>query len=188
MDAGLWRMQRDRAANKDESATKTSGQSNKGEKKDQPPTAQILPDAMADPLVKALSIASQELRASILIGQGKLDEGKKLYTAAALDEKKIGYHEPPFYIRPVGENEAVALLKAKDYAGAKAAYEAALVERPGSGFGLYGLARVDELSGDTAGARQAYEAFLKAWPAADTALPEIAHAHKVLGDGALAAR
>jgi len=188
MDAGLWRMQRDQASSKDQSATNTSSQGSKDEKKDEPPKAQIAPDAMAGPLIKTLSIASQELRASILIGQGKTDEGKKLYAAAAVDEKKMGYHEPPFYIRPVGENEAAALLKVKDYAGAKAAYEAALAERPGSGFGLYGLARVDELSGDAAGAHQAYQAFLKAWPAADAALPEIAHAHKVLGDGSLAAR
>jgi tetratricopeptide (TPR) repeat protein len=100
----------------------------------------------------------------------------------------MGYHEPPFYIRPVSENEAAALIKAKDYAGAKAAYEAALVERPESGFGLYGLARVKELSGDTAGARRAYQAFLKAWPSADAALPEVAHAHNVLGSESVAAR
>ena len=60
------------------------------------------------------------------------------------------------YIRPVGENEAPALIRAKDYAGAKAAYEDALKERPNSGFSLYGLARVRELSGDAAGARDAY--------------------------------
>ena len=56
-----------------------------------------------------------------------------------------------------------------------------LVERPNSGFGLYGLAMVKEASGDNAGAHDAYEAFLKAWPKADTDLPEIAHAQKMLG-------
>jgi tetratricopeptide (TPR) repeat protein len=88
----------------------------------------------------------------------------------------------------VGENEAAALIKAKDYAGAKTAYEAALAERPNSGFGLYGIAHVKELLGDAAGAREAYQAFLKAWPAADAALPEVAHARKVLGTESLAAR
>jgi tetratricopeptide (TPR) repeat protein len=120
--------------------------------------------------------------------KGKLDEAKKLYASAESEEKKLGYHEPPFYIRPLGENEAASLIKAKDYAGAKAAYEAALAERPNSGFGLYGLARVKELSGDSAGARQAYQAFLKAWPAADSALPEIAHARQIVGSESLAAR
>jgi tetratricopeptide (TPR) repeat protein len=141
----------------------------------------IMPDADAGPLMKNLSIASLELRAGVLVGQGKLDEAKKLYASAIKDEKDAGYHEPPFYIRPVGENEAAALLRAKDYAGAKAAYESALAERPNSGFGLYGLARVQELQGDAAGARESYQAFLKAWPSADVSLPELEHARSVVG-------
>ena len=92
------------------------------------------------------------------------------------------------YIRPVGENEAVALIRAKDYAGAKDAYEVALKERPNSGFALYGLAHVRELTGDAAGAREAYAAFLKAWPAADSTLPEIEHAHKIVNGSNLAVR
>ena len=67
------------------------------------------------------------------------------------------------------------------YAGAKAAYEAALVDRPNSGFGLYGLARVAELQGDAAGAKSEYAAFLKEWAAADAGLPELAHARSVVG-------
>ncbi len=77
-----------------------------------------------------------------MAAKGKLDEAKKVYAEAAQEEKKLGYHEPPMYIRPVGETEAAMLLRAKDYEGAKAAYEGALRERPNSGFGLYGLARV----------------------------------------------
>jgi len=100
--------------------------------------------------------------------------------------KGIGSHEPPFYVRPVGETEAAMLLQVKDYAGAKGAYEAALVERPGSGFGLYGLARVRELSGDAEGARSSYQAFLKAWPAADANLPEVTHAREALATQAAA--
>jgi tetratricopeptide (TPR) repeat protein len=140
----------------------------------------INPDALSDSFMKGLSIESLELRAGILAAKGKLEDAKKMYAEAMLEEKKLGYHEPPMYIRPVGETEAAVLLKAKDYEGAKAAYDAALKERPNSGFGLYGLARVKELSGDAAGAREAYGAFLKAWPAADASLPEVSHAHKML--------
>ena len=122
------------------------------------------------------------------MGQGKLDLAKKLYAQAAAEEKDAGYHEPPFYIRPVGENEATALLRVKDYAGATTAYESALVERPNSGFGLYGLARVKELEGDAAGARLSYAAFLKAWPAADPSLPELRHARSVMGSEAAGTR
>ncbi len=186
MDAGLWRLQQ-RA--KEAAAAKAKEDKEKADaKKDQPPTMEVMPDALGEPLIKSLSIESLELRAGILVAKGKLDDAKKLYADAAYEEKKLGYHEPPMYIRPMGETEAAALIKAKDFVGAKAAYEAALKERPGSGFGLFGLARVKELSGDTAGAREGYEAFLKAWPAADSALPEVAHARKVLGAQSVAER
>jgi tetratricopeptide (TPR) repeat protein len=177
MDAGLWRAEQDQAA-KDADKKKDP---KAGEGKDATVMVPVMPDADAGPLMACLGIASLELRAGVLVTQGKLDEGKKLYAAAESAEKKAGYHEPPFYIRPVGENEASALLRVKDYAGAKAAYEAALLDRPNSGFGLYGLARVKELQGDAAGARTAYADFLKAWPAADSSLPEVKHARSVLG-------
>ncbi len=188
MDAGLWRQQGDQAGKMDEFASEKLKEIMKNGKKDQPPMATLSPDALSGPLVQSLSIASEELRAGIVIAQGKLEEGKKLYAAALHDEKKLGYHEPPMYIRPVGENEAAALLKAGDYAGAKKGYESALTGRPNSGFALYGLARVEELSGDAAGARLAYAAFLKAWPSADASLPQVAHAREVLGNESLAAR
>ncbi len=129
---------------------------------------------------ESMSVASLELRAGVLARKGKLEEAKKLFAQAAKDERALGYHEPPIYVRPVGETEGDALLAAKDYGGARGAYEAALVERPDSGFGLYGLARVKEAAGDQAGARAAYGAFLKAWPAADRSLPEVLHAREVV--------
>jgi tetratricopeptide (TPR) repeat protein len=184
LDAGLWRADHDNAVKKDEKAKddKPAGDAAKADavrKKDEPPTMPVMPDAISAPLVKCLSIASLELRGGVLVTEGKLDQGKKLFTQAAAEEKKAGYHEPPFYIRPVGENEAAVLMRAKDYAGAKAAYEAALAERPNSGFGLYGLARVAELKGDDAEARKEYEAFLKEWATADETLPEVVHARAV---------
>ncbi|HEY4010219.1 MAG TPA: hypothetical protein VGM11_08730, partial [Acidobacteriaceae bacterium] len=57
---------------------------------------------------------------------------------------------------------------------------AALVDRPNSGFGLYGLAHAENLAGDKAAAKRDYEAFLKAWSAADRALPQLANARKAL--------
>jgi tetratricopeptide (TPR) repeat protein len=184
MDAGLWRQHQEQAISANHAADTNSTK----DKKSEPPTAPVSPDADSGPLVKCLSIASLELRAGVLAERGKLDEAKMIFASAAAEEKKLGYHEPPMYIRPVGETEAAALLRAKDYAGAKAAYEAALAERPGSGFGLYGLALVKDLSGDSAGARVGYQVFLKAWPAADASLPEVARARKALGMETVAAR
>ncbi len=186
MDASLWRAQRDAEA-KEEPKTRADA-AQKKKQQDPAPALPISPDAMAGPLLKALSVASLELRAGVLAAQGKLDVAKKNYAEAIAAEKKLGYHEPPMYIRPVGENEAATLLRSKDYAGAKAAYEVALQERPNSGFSLYGLAHVRELSGDAVGARAAYAAFLKVWASADPALPEIEHAHKIVDGTNLAAR
>ncbi len=103
------------------------------------PTMPILPDALSEPILKSLKIESMELQAGVLVAQHKRRAAKKLYANAEKQEKKLGYHEPPFYIRPVAETEAAALLKTKDYKDAEAAYQAALVARPNSGFGLYGL-------------------------------------------------
>lgn len=181
LDAGLWRQEQSvKGAAKDEKkdAMKMDGMA----------MEPVMPDAVSGPLMAALGVAAKELRAGVLVGLGKLAEGKALYSEAALDEKGLGYHEPPIYIRPVGENEGLALLRAKDYAGAKAAYEMALKERPGSGFGLYGLARVAEAQGDAAGARAAYGEFLKAWGDADGAMPQVAHAKAVVEEAVVAGR
>jgi tetratricopeptide (TPR) repeat protein len=174
MDAGLKQMKEMRAALKRSELSK--------EKKDaaKPPTQPVAPDALPEPILKCLNIQSIELRAGVLAAHHKLRAAKKAYQQAAKEEKKLGYHEPPFYIRPVGETEAAALLKAKDYKGAEEAYRAALVERPNSGFGLYGLALVKESKGDATGAREAYAAFLKAWRRADANLPEVTHAQRMV--------
>jgi tetratricopeptide (TPR) repeat protein len=123
---------------------------------------------------------SLELRASILAAQKRLPEAKAMFVRAATEEKDLGYREPPIYIRPVGETEGAALMRAGDYAGAHDAYAAALVERPRSGFGLYGEARSSEAAGNAAKARGEYAEFLAAWKNADSAMPELAHARKYL--------
>jgi tetratricopeptide (TPR) repeat protein len=180
LDAGLKQMQ------EMQTALAKLGTGSKKADNASAPTEPVSPDALPDPIMKSLNIASMELQAGVLVAHRKLRPAKKLYANAAKQEKKLGYHEPPFYIRPVAETEAAALLKAKDYKDAETAYEAALVERPNSGFGLYGLALVKESSGNAAGAREAYAAFLKAWPKADANLPEVTHAQRVVGADAQA--
>ena len=168
MDAGLWRAESVRAGETKHDDANTLA------------TMPVMPDADSEPMLKAMRIASVELRAAILIKDKNLPEGKKLFAEAVRQEKALGYHEPPGYVRPVAETEGDALLKDGDYAGAQAAFRAALVERPNSGFGLYGLARAEDLGGDRAAAKRDYEAFLKAWKAADPTLPQLAEARKAL--------
>jgi hypothetical protein len=97
-------------------------------------------------LLSSLSIMSLELRAAILAEQKRLPEAKALFTQAAQEEKALGYREPPTYIRPVNAK----------------AYEAALVERPRSGFPLFGMARSSEAAGDEATATKEYTEFADA--------------------------
>jgi tetratricopeptide (TPR) repeat protein len=183
MDAGLWRQEQEAKAKTDADAAKKSAAAAKpNTAAAQPVTEPLNPDAVAEPLVHSLNVASLELRAGVALLQGNTASAKNTYTEAIAAEKKLGYHEPPFYIRPVAETEAEALLRSKDYAGARAAFQAALVERPRSGFELYGIARADELAGNASAAQAEYRVFLKAWPSADAKLPAVLHAREALGD------
>jgi tetratricopeptide (TPR) repeat protein len=133
-------------------------------------------DPLAEPLVKMLSIMSLELRASMLATQGNTAEADKLFSTARREEKELGYHEPPFYIRPVEESEAAAMMTAAKWKDAKAAFQQALEQRPNSGFALYGIAQATEKSGELDATTVAYQQFLKAWKTADPGLPETQHA------------
>ena len=95
---------------------------------------------------------------------------------ASAAEHSLGYHEPPNYIRPVAESRGDALLRAKRYGEARAAYVAALAERPNSGFPLYGIAQADLAAGDKASAARDFQALLEAWREADAELPQISAA------------
>ena len=177
LDAALWRMW---TTFKD--APKAKPQSASG-----PVMAAVMPDAMPGPLLSNLSVMSLELRASILASEKKLPEAKAAFAQASKEEKDLGYREPPIFIRPVGETEGAALMRAGDYAGAHEAYAAALLERPKSGFGLYGMAQSSEAAGNAVKARAEYAEFLSAWKNADAPLPELAHAREyITGEKSLA--
>jgi tetratricopeptide (TPR) repeat protein len=178
LDASLWRTH----ASMDHAATPPpDDKANAQPDPKKAAQAAVMPDGLSEPMVKSLSIASLELRAGILVQQKKLEAAKALYAEATHQEKELGYREPPFYIRPVGETEGAALARAGDFRAAEAAYKSALEERPLSGFGLYGLAHTEDLAGEKATADRDYAAFLKAWSHADATLPELTQARQALG-------
>ncbi len=166
LDADLWRQSQ--RAHDEPPQKKTSPAA--------PAMIAVMPDAKPGPLLSNLSVMSLELRAAILVAQKELPAAKALFEQAAREEKDLGYREPPAYIRPVGETEGAALLRAGDAQGAHAAYAAALKERPNSGFSLYGMAQASEAAGNTAAARDEYTKFLEAWKNSDATRPEPAHA------------
>jgi tetratricopeptide (TPR) repeat protein len=176
-DAGLWRISEEsKAPPTRQNTPATSMASGKA------PKLQVMPDALLQPIVSTLSIMSLELRASVLTAQGKMSEAKGLFDKAAQQEKALGYHEPPNYIRPVGETAGAAMIAAGDWADAKSAYRQALLERPRSGFALYGLAIASEKSGDVDAAAKGYTDFVAAWKNADPDLVQVAHAQSYLAE------
>ncbi len=150
------------------------------------PKLRVMPDALLQPLLKSLSVMSLELRASLLTAQGKISDAKDLFAKAAQNEKALGYHEPPNYIRPVTETEGAAMMASGDWASAKSAYQQALLERPRSGFVLYGIAMCSEKSGDFKAAAKQYADFLETWKTADPALAQVIHARAYLAEHASA--
>lgn len=152
----------------------------KGDAKTSPPKLAVMPDAYARPLLKSLSVMSLELRAAVLVQKQQIPKAKELFAQALKEEKDLGYREPPAYIRPVGETAAAAYLSISDWKNASAAYKDALVDRPHSGFPLYGIALASEQSGNAKAAASQYEEFLSAWKTADSDLPQLAHARAYL--------
>ncbi|MFI5095676.1 MAG: tetratricopeptide repeat protein [Candidatus Acidiferrales bacterium] len=173
-DAGLWRISQ--RLKDEENAKSKEKEKDKNKPGAAPPKLQVMPDAMPKPLVSNLSIMSLELRAGLLMAKKQNADAKKLFAQAAREEKELGYREPPAYIRPVGETEAAAFMAASDWTDAKAAYKEALVDRPHSGFPLYGIALASEQAGDTTAATSEYADFLAAWKSADKDLPQLVHA------------
>jgi tetratricopeptide (TPR) repeat protein len=152
-DAELWRMSR-----RHKDSVRMPGMT-PHEPPPGPRKLAVMPDALLDPLLNYLSIMSLELRGSLLVAQGKSEEAKALFASAAKEEKALGYHEPPNYIRPVGESEGAAMLGVGKSSDAKVAFERALIERPKSGFALYGIALASEQSGDREAAVKTYSEF-----------------------------
>jgi tetratricopeptide (TPR) repeat protein len=141
-------------------------------------------DVLAVPIHGFMDVAAQELHAALLMAQGKTVDADAAFAKATTAESALGYREPPYYIRPVSETRGDALMRAKRYSDAKKAYQAALVERPNSGFPLYGIAQSDLAAGDKTAANADFAALLSAWKSADTTLPQMVAAKTWLSSNA----
>jgi tetratricopeptide (TPR) repeat protein len=149
------------------------------------PGMPVSKDVMATPVHSFLDVAALELHAAVLMAQGKSTEADAAFVKATSAERALGYREPPYYIRPVSETRGDALMRARRYADAKKAYQAALEERPNSGFPLYGIAQADAAAGDKTAANADFQALLSAWKNADATLPQIIAAKAWVGRGTL---
>ncbi|MDE1178662.1 MAG: hypothetical protein PW789_18970 [Edaphobacter sp.] len=130
-------------------------------------------DAMAAPIHSFMDVASMELTASVLLAEGRGVESDTMFNKAADAERDLGYREPPMYIRPVGETRGDALLRAGRPDEAKGAYEAALKDRPNSGYPLFGIAQADAAARRHSQATSDYAKLLHVWASADADLPQM---------------
>ncbi len=180
LDADLWRMTQ-RMRDEQERPMQSPPTKQKSAPAG-PPKIPVMSDAYLQPLLGTLSVMSLALRGSVLEAERQTADAQAVFERAMREEQALGYHEPPLYIRPVAETEAAALLAGGDFAGAKAVYRQALIERPRSGFPLYGMALCSEKLGDLRAAAQEYSDFLDAWKDADPGLAQLAHARAFVAE------
>ncbi|HTU46292.1 MAG TPA: tetratricopeptide repeat protein [Bryobacteraceae bacterium] len=133
-----------------------------------------------DQVLKILGTAALELRGNIASGQGDFAAARKLLERASQHEIEIGYSEPPQYSRPSLEVLGASCIRAGKFSEAREAYQKALLERPRSGFALYGIALAWDKQGDKKQAVKAYRDFLDVWSHADPDLPQIKLARNYL--------
>jgi tetratricopeptide (TPR) repeat protein len=130
---------------------------------------------------RIVGIEQQAVAAWLLLAAGDTAAGVREAQAAAVREDVTAKHPvTPGELLPARELEADLLLTAGQYAGARAAYEAALRREPGRARSLFGAARAAELSGDPGAARAQYQAFLTLMEHADGARPELGLARAFL--------
>ena len=71
--------------------------------------------------------------------------------------------EPPFWYYPVNQSLGAALYRAGNYAEAREAFTAALVQSPNNGWVLYGLAATNRATGLKAEATATDAALKRVW-------------------------
>jgi tetratricopeptide (TPR) repeat protein len=122
--------------------------------------------AMTDqgvPAPQLLELAETVARGRFSMARGNYQDAVRHYRAAAAQEGKIPYMEPPFWYYPVHQSLGAALYKAGKYAEAREAFTTALIQAPNNGWALYGLAATNRASGAKAQAAAADAALKAVW-------------------------
>lgn len=119
--------------------------------------------AQGVPARDLVQIAESVAQARWSQANGRLGEAAKHYRTAIAIEDRIPYMEPPFWYYPVQQSLGAALYQARRYDEARTAFRAALVQSPGNGWALYGLAASERALGRRAEAKAADAALGRAW-------------------------
>jgi hypothetical protein len=128
---------------------------------DHPGTRDLVAQAL--PLPDLIRIADNVARGRWAMAAGLPVVAAAHFRVAARIEATIPYMEPSYWHYPVNQSLGAARLLAGDAAGATEAFRAALVQTPGNGWALYGLAMSEAAAGHKAEAAAAEIAFRRAW-------------------------
>jgi tetratricopeptide (TPR) repeat protein len=112
------------------------------------------------PMVK---LAETVALARIAEGSGDTKGAIRLLSGAAGVERKFTYNEPPTWHQPVDGALGALLLRTGDARGAKAAFDRALVRRPGNAWALWGRAQAEAALGDGHASVQTLALYRKSW-------------------------
>ena len=115
------------------------------------------------PLPDLIAVADNVARGRWAMARGRYVVAAAHFRVAATHEARIPYMEPSFWHYPVNQSLGAARLLAGDAAGASQAFRTALVQTPGNGWALYGLARSEAAAGHKPEAAAANLAFRRAW-------------------------
>jgi tetratricopeptide (TPR) repeat protein len=117
----------------------------------------------AVPLPDLIDVAAAVARGRWAMAQRDYRVAAGHFRSAAAIEATIPYMEPSYWHYPVQQSLGAALHLAGDQPGAISAFKAALVQTPGNGWALFGLARSEAAAGHKAEAAAAEAAFRRAW-------------------------
>lgn len=110
-----------------------------------------------------VQVADRVAQARWAQANGRPDEAAIHYRVAIALQNRLPYMEPPFWYYPVQQSLGAVLYQARQFDAARDAFSAALLQSPGNGWALYGLAATEGALGHKAEAAAAEAALERAW-------------------------
>jgi tetratricopeptide (TPR) repeat protein len=113
--------------------------------------------------VAMVKLAETIAMARIAEGSGNARAALRHLNAAAAIERRFSYNEPPIWHQPVDSAVGALLLRTGDAPGARAAFDRALLRRPGNVWAYWGRAQAEAALGDKQASAATLVVFRKLW-------------------------
>ncbi len=120
-----------------------------------------------DPARRILDVSELFVIGELALQREEWDRAAESLERAVEIEDSLTYGEPPQWLQPTRHTLGAVYLKAGRLEDAERVYRADLVNWPGNGWALFGLARSLEAQGRTAEAEEVRKRYEEAWAKAD---------------------